>query len=234
MPHAQIGDVSLYYEAHGTGAPVVLIPGLGADTRLFFNITKQLAAQRQVVVLDPRGGGKSDKPAGPYSIEQMADDVARMLLAIGIHKADVLGYSMGGKIALQLAATRPELVDHLVLAATAARPLVTRRFTRRWLMFDVISRIPLLRMADSQPSHAFEAQRRASATFDGRVLLAKVTAPTLVVRARRDYIVAAADTAELCGIAGSTLAELRGGHLTLVVLHWKALAAAVASFLDTP
>jgi 3-oxoadipate enol-lactonase len=234
MPHAQIGDVSLYYEVHGTGAPVVLIPGLGADTRLFFNITKQLAAQRQVVVLDPRGGGKSDKPAGPYSIEQMADDVAGLLLSIGIHKADVLGYSMGGKIALQLAATRPERVDHLVLAATAARPLVTRRFTRRWLMFDVISRIPLLRIADSQPSHAFEAQRRASATFDGRALLAKVRAPTLVVRARRDYIVAAVDTAELCGIVGSTLVELRGGHLTLVMLHWKELAVAVASFLDTP
>ncbi len=233
MPHAQIGDVSLYYEVHGTGAPVVLIPGLGADIRLFSNITKQLATRRQVVVLDPRGGGKSDKPAGPYSIEQMADDVAGMLLAIGIHKADVLGYSMGGKIALQLAATRPELVDHLVLAATAARPLGTRRFTRRRLMFDVISRIPLFRIVDSQPSHAFEAQRRASATFDGRALLAKVRSPTLIVQARRDYMAAPADTAELCGIAGSTLVELKGGHLTLVMLHWKELAAAVASFLDT-
>ncbi len=69
---------------------------------------------------------------------------------------------MGGKIALQLAAGHPELVDHLVLAATAARPAVTRRFSRRWLMMDVVSRIPLLRKADGQPSYAFEAARAGS------------------------------------------------------------------------
>jgi pimeloyl-ACP methyl ester carboxylesterase len=75
---------------------------------------------------------------------------------------------MGGKIAFQLAAGHPELVDHLLLAATAARPAVTRRFSRRWFMMDLVSRIPMLRKADGQPSYALEAQRQATKSFDGR------------------------------------------------------------------
>ena len=118
---------------------------------------------------------------------------------------------MGGKIALQLAATHPELVDHFVLGATAARPTVTRRFSRRWFMMDLISRIPVLRKADGQPSYAFEAQRQASKSFDGRGLLTQVKATTLIIRARRDRIVPASDAAELQNIPGSSLVDLPEG-----------------------
>ena len=231
MPYAQVGDIKLYYEVHGDGPPIVLIPGLGADTRLFFNVVPLLATLHQVVVVDPRGGGKSDKPTGQYSIEQMANDVAGLFGTLGVASADVLGYSMGGKIALQLAAGHPELVNHLVLAATAPSPVVTRRFSRRWFMMDFVSRIPILRKADGQPSYAFEAQRQASKSFDGRALLSQVKASTLIIRARRDRIVPASDAAELQRIPGSSLVDLPGGHLTLVMVHGKVLAEAISSFL---
>jgi 3-oxoadipate enol-lactonase len=232
MPYAQVGDIKLYYEVHGDGPPVVLVPGLGSDTRLFFNVVPLLATLHQVIVLDPRGGGQSDKPSGGYSIEQMAEDVAGLFGTLGIARADVVGYSMGGKIALQLAASHPELVDHLVLGATAAGPAVTRRFSRRWLMMDVVSRIPMMRKADGQPSYAFEAQRQASKSFDGRGLLPQVKATTLIIRAGRDRIVPASDAAELQKIRGSSLVDLPGGHLTLVVVHGKVLAEAISSFLS--
>jgi 3-oxoadipate enol-lactonase len=217
---------------HGHGPPIILIPGLGADTRLFSDVVPPLATSYQVVVVDPRGGGQSDKPRGQYSIEQMADDVAGMFGILGVASADVVGYSMGGKIALQLAADHPELVDHLVLAATAPGPVVTRWFSRRWLMMDVVSRIPIVRKADGQPSYAFEAQRKASKSFDGRGLLSQVKASTLIVRARRDRIVPASDAAELQRIPGSSLVDLPGGHLTLVMVHGKVLAEAISSFLS--
>ena len=217
---------------HGDGPPIILIPGLGADTRLFSDVVPPLATSYQVVVVDPRGGGQSDKPRGQYSIEQMADDVAGMFGILGVASADVVGYSMGGKIALQLAADHPELVDHLVLAATAPGPVVTRWFSRRWLMMDVVSRIPIVRKADGQPSYAFEAQRKASKSFDGRGLLSQVKASTLIVRARRDRIVPASDAAELQRIPGSSLVDLPGGHLTLVMVHGKVLAEAISSFLS--
>ncbi|MGO9661005.1 MAG: alpha/beta fold hydrolase [Acidimicrobiales bacterium] len=232
MPHAQVGDIKLYYEVHGAGSPVVLVPGLGSNTRLFFNVVPLLATLHRVIVLDPRGGGQSGKPAGDYSIEQMAEDVVGLFGTLGIANADVVGYSMGGKIALQLAATHPELVDHLVLSATAARPAVTRRFSRRWFMMDLVSRIPVLRKADGQPSYAFEAQRQASKSFDGRGLLGQVKATTLIIRARRDRIVPASDAAELQNIPGSSLVDLPGGHLTLVMVHGKVLTETISSFLS--
>lgn len=234
MPYAQVGDITIFYEVNGEGSTVVLIPGLGADTRLFFNVVPTLALRHKVIVLDPRGSGKSDKPTGNYSIEQMADDVAQLFVALELAHADVVGYSMGGKIALQLAADHPELVDHLVLAATAARPPVTQRFSHRWFMMDVVPRIPMLRSADGQPAYAFEAQRLASRSFDGRQLLTQVKARTLIIRARRDRIVPAGDTAELDTISGSSRVDLPGGHLTLVTLHGKVLAEAISSFLSEP
>jgi 3-oxoadipate enol-lactonase len=232
VPYAQVDDIKLYYEVHGDGPSVLLIPGLGADTRLFVNVVPLLARSHQVVVLDPRGGGQSDKPAGQYTIEQMADDVAGLSGTLGVASADVVGYSMGGKIALQLAASRPELIDHLVLCATAPGPTVTRRFSRRWFMMDVASRIPMFRKADAQPSFAFEAQRQASRSFDGRGLLPQIKASTLIIRGRRDRIVPPGDADELARIPGSSLVDLPGGHLTLVMAHGKVLAEAISSFLS--
>jgi pimeloyl-ACP methyl ester carboxylesterase len=232
MPYAQVGDIKLYYEVHGDGPPILLIPGLGADTRLFISVVPLLATSHRVVVVDPRGGGQSDKPTGQYSIEQMADDVAGLLGTLGVASTRVMGYSMGGKIALQLAAGHPELVEHLILCATAARPPVTRRFSGRWFMMDVVSRIPIWRKADGQPSYAFEAQRQASRSFDGRALLPQVKANTLIIRARRDRIVPASDAGELLKISDSSLVDLPGGHLTLVMVHGKLLAEAISSFLS--
>ena len=161
MPYAQVGDIKLYYEVHGVGPPVVLVPGLGADTRLFVNVVPLLATRHQVVVLDPRGGGKSDKPTGRYRIEQMADDVAGLFRRLGIASGAVVGYSMGGKIALQLAAGHPELVDHLVLAATAPSPAVTRRFSWRRFMVDLVSRAPCCaRPMASRPMRSRPSGRR--------------------------------------------------------------------------
>jgi 3-oxoadipate enol-lactonase len=232
MPYAQVGDIKLYYEVQGDGPPIVLIPGLGADTRLFANVVPLLATTHQVVMLDPRGGGQSDKPKGQYSIEQMAEDVAGLFGTLGIASADVVGYSMGGKIALQLAAGHPELVDHLVLGATAPSPAATRRFSGPWFMMDLVSRIAWLRKFDDQPSYAFEAQRQASKSFDGRGLLSQVRARTLIIRARRDRVVPASGAAELQKIPGSSLVDLPGGHLTLVIMHGKVLAETISSFLS--
>jgi pimeloyl-ACP methyl ester carboxylesterase len=139
---------------------------------------------------------------------------------------------MGGKMLSSWRPAIPSLVDHLILAATAARPAVTRRFSRRWLMMDLVARIPLLPKADGQPSYAFEAQRQATKSLDGRGLLPHVKTSTLIIRARRDRMVPASDTAELLKIPGSSLVDLPGGHLTLVMVHGEVLAKTISSFLS--
>jgi pimeloyl-ACP methyl ester carboxylesterase len=100
-------------------------------------------------------------------------------------------------------------------------------------MMDVVSKIPLPKFVDDQPSYALKAQRRASESFDGRDLLPRVTARTLIVRARRDRVVSASDTVELGAIPGSKLIDLPGGHITMMSLHMSDFVDAVCSFLDS-
>jgi 3-oxoadipate enol-lactonase len=105
----------------GSGPPVVLLHGLGWDSSLWFPTLTQLAMQHRAIAADTRGHGESDKPEGPYSIAQFADDWAALLDHLRVRKATLVGLSQGGMVALALAISRPELVARLVLVATACR-----------------------------------------------------------------------------------------------------------------
>ena len=154
---AQINDIELYHEVNGEGPPLLLIPGLGADVRLFSGILSALAETRRVVTFDLRGGGRSAKPDIPYSIGGMADDAAQLLGSLGIEETTVVGYSMGGRIALSLALDHSDLVGRLVLAATSARTPPSKLFGWRWFVMDVLSRIPLPGSVDPQPRFCIRA-----------------------------------------------------------------------------
>src|SRR5262249_24056165 len=133
MPFARSGDVSLYYEVHGSAAapPLVLICGLALDISELGPIIEGLATGYRVLAFDNRGAGRSDKPDTPYPIEMMAADTAAVMREAGVARARVLGISMGGRIALALAAAEPDLVGGLVLVSTAAR--AARSWRRRLL-----------------------------------------------------------------------------------------------------
>src|SRR5579872_3550252 len=169
MARATVNGIELYYEERGTGPAVLLVPGLGADTRLFGGVIGPLAATCHAIVFDPRGAGRSTKPPGPYSVEQMAGDAAGLLDVLGVEHAVAAGYSMGGRIALSLALDHPTRVRRLVLAATSARTPPSRPLSRRWLALEVLSRLPT--PADRQPRWAWECQRRASAAYDATARL---------------------------------------------------------------
>jgi pimeloyl-ACP methyl ester carboxylesterase len=103
VPLLQVGDIELYYESHGTGDPLVLIGGLGLAVSETQPLIKALAAGYRVIAADNRGAGRSAKPPGPYTIEQMAADIVGLLARLGVPRAHVLGISMGGRIAMTLA-----------------------------------------------------------------------------------------------------------------------------------
>ena len=116
MATVRVNGIELYYELHGAGEPVVLIQGLGANITGWDLQLEPLSRQYQLIAFDNRGAGRSEKPEEPYSIHQMADDTAALMDELGIESAHVVGHSMGGMLAAELAALCPHRVRRLVLA----------------------------------------------------------------------------------------------------------------------
>lgn len=115
MPKQHINNIDLYYEISGQGQPVVFIHGLGSSTGDWELQTPFFSKQFQVITLDVRGHGQSQKPPGPYSIPLFASDVAAFIEALDIAPAHIVGISMGGMIAFQLAVDRPDLIRSMVI-----------------------------------------------------------------------------------------------------------------------
>jgi pimeloyl-ACP methyl ester carboxylesterase len=108
----------LYYETHGNGEPLLLIPGFGCTVEIYFAQTPELSRQFRVTVFDPRGAGRSDAPLDGYSMPVFADDCVAVMDAAGIASAHVLGTSFGGMVAQHLAIMHAPRVRRLVLGCT--------------------------------------------------------------------------------------------------------------------
>lgn len=119
MPRIKTATLEINYETIGHGEPLLLIMGFGMPGAAWLPVLPMLGPFRPIY-FDNRGTGYSDKPDGPYTIEQMADDAGNLMRALDIPRASVFGVSMGGMIAQELALRHPEQVKKLVLGCTMA------------------------------------------------------------------------------------------------------------------
>lgn len=126
MPTERISTgIDLYYEVHGEGEPLVLIPSTAYGANVWEpHQIPGLSKELQLIIFDPRGCGRSSAPEGVYTIEQMACDTAALLEHLGVPSAHVLGHSMGGRIALAMALNTPGKVKSLMLAASGSGPAI--------------------------------------------------------------------------------------------------------------
>jgi pimeloyl-ACP methyl ester carboxylesterase len=121
MPYAPVNDLNLYYAVHGEGPPLVLLHGAYMTADMMGPLADGLGRTRQVIVPEMQAHGRTADVDRPISYEGMADDTAALLRHLEFEQADVVGFSMGGGIALQLAIRHPQLVRRLVVASASYR-----------------------------------------------------------------------------------------------------------------
>ncbi len=214
MPFAVNQGVRIYWEEQGSGPPLLLVMGLSFTHEMWFRIVPGLAREHRVIMFDNRGVGRSDVPPGPYLIRQMAGDAIAVLDAANVPSAQVMGASMGGMIAQELAISFPKRVQSLLLGCTSHGGILAHwpRFTRLGgLPISVAGRsrqlslIPLLYAASTLHERILEdidVQCRCTCTrkgclnqFAGILLwssflrLPRITVPTLVAHGAEDCLI---------------------------------------------
>jgi pimeloyl-ACP methyl ester carboxylesterase len=115
--YAEVNGIKLYYEVHGSGAPLVLLHGGLGAIEMFGEVLTLLAQSWQVIAVDLQAHGRTADIDRPISLEAMADDVAALIQHLGLGKTDIMGYSMGGGTAMQVAIRHPEVVRKLVVVS---------------------------------------------------------------------------------------------------------------------
>ena len=120
MPRAAVNGINMYYQVHGTGDPMIMVQGFGGVLQGWFFQTRAFKKHFQVMIFDNRGLGKTDGRGSPFTIETMADDTVGLLDHLGIERAHVLGMSLGGIVAQEVAINHPERVNKLVLTCTTS------------------------------------------------------------------------------------------------------------------
>jgi len=152
--------IQIFHKQHGeTGDWLLLIAGLGGHSGSFAAQIPAFAEHFRVLRFDNRGAGRTDAPDETYSMRQMADDAAALLATLGIEKAHVLGVSMGGMIAQELAINHPDRVDKLVMACTRARPTGARRLAAE------VQRVTRLADLDAREREAYGMPWGMTASF---------------------------------------------------------------------
>ncbi len=123
MPHAKVNDISMYYRTVGEGAPLVMIMGFTGNSDWWpKQMIAELSQSFQLILLDNRGSGRSDIGKRLYTMRRFADDTIALMDALEIENAHILGVSMGGMIAQEVALNYPERVNQLVLGCTGCGP----------------------------------------------------------------------------------------------------------------
>jgi len=227
MPFHQVNGIQVYFEEHGKGEPLLLIQGLGYPSGMWFLQFPSLSRHFRTIVFDNRGVGKTDKPDEAYSVSLMASDAVGLLGALGIQKTHVVGVSLGGYIAQEMALEYPNLVDRLVLLSTSCGGpkyaqltvafwgevatlacLPPQEIIRRGMALsttgefyrtnpDLIDRSVSIRMEKLQPLHAFTRQSEAAMKFDSNQRAHLIRHPSLILAGDQDRVMPLVLTEEL-------------------------------------
>jgi pimeloyl-ACP methyl ester carboxylesterase len=262
MPRFALPEAELYFEETGAGPPLVLLHGLGGSGEDWAPLVPAFARRFRILVPDARGSGRTvDRahPRGPFTLAQLADDVVALLEHLGATPAHLVGWSMGGMVALQLAVQAPQLVRSLVVinsgpdwtpksslqrVALSLRGVVTALVGPRAMARVLAPRLfpgpaqaavraaYLERMGRNDP-RAYAALLAAIVGWSVADRLAALTMPTLVVSSERDYLGLATQEAWARQLPDARLVRVPDAGHALPLEAPGRLAAVLEAFLPT-
>jgi len=219
MPELDVNGIKMYCVIHGSGDPLILIMGLRRNVEWWYCQIPSLSKHFRVIAFDNRGAGRSDKPETDYSIRLFADDTAGLMEALNVENAHVLGISMGGYIAQELAINYPEKVRNLILGCTScggeravlmSQERIEKFTANKGLTPEEILRKDMdiyfsdkfvqdhpekirefieISLRYYQPAHAFERQFAACLKHDTAGRLSDISPPTWIVAGDDDVLV---------------------------------------------
>ena len=257
MARIRVRDIELYYEISGQGEALVFVHGLGSSSRDWEYQIEYFAADFKTLVFDLRGHGRSDKPAGPYSMKLLARDTAALIMELKLEPVHLVGVSLGGMLALQLALDEPELVKSLVLVnAVAEVPLKTlkERFEFKFRLMiasllgmrqlgkllakrlfpkpaqESLRELFINRWAENDPL-SYRAALQAVIGWSVTDRLHELDLPLLVVAAEFDYMPLAAKTAIVDRVKKAELLLVKDSRHGTPVDQPEVFNRAVSDFL---
>src|SRR6202048_2747994 len=260
MPFVENLGARIHWDEEGSGAPILLIMGLGWASYAWYRSRPVLSEKYRTIALDTRGVGKSDAPPGPYSIAQMAADAAAVLNAARINTAHIFGVSMGGMIAQEVALQYPNKVRSLILGCTAAggpqsvraeqdvlQVLMTRgqdpdQFAKaiRPFIYDQgtsperIEEDTVVRRKWYPSADAYFAQLQAIMAWEAYSRIGQISAPTLGIYGENDRLVPPENARLISArIPGAKLVILHKPSHIFVTDQPHAAHAAILEFLDS-
>ena len=255
--YAPVNGLEMYYEIHGTGRPLVLIHGGFGTVGMFGPLLPALAETRQVIAVELQGNGHTADIDRPFSFEQFADDIAALITHLGYEQADVLGYSMGGGVALQTGIRHPEVVGKLVIVSAtyasagwypevrAGMAAVNADAARTWVgspMHNAYAGVAP--QPDDWPNLADKTGQLVHQEYDWTAGVTALQVPTLIVIGDADSIFPA-HAVEMFGLLGggktdgamggrpqSQLAILPAATHFTIITRTDLLLPIIGSFLD--
>jgi len=261
MPRISIGDCHLHYERHGVGFPVIFVAGLAGHASFWREQIPAFSKKFDTIAFDQRGVGESDHSRIAYTMERMADDVVKLMDALEIEKAHLVGHSTGGAMAQILAVEHPKRLASMVLAGcwTKADAFSRRCYGLRknllknqgpeaYVESTTLFFYPPFWIAkNNEKARQLEAQALATLSapeiinsridailaFDRTADLGKIKTPTLVTCAQDDIITPAYFSEELARLIPGAEAKFfpQGGHNFIQVVG-RAFNNAVLPFLQ--
>ena len=253
--YAPVNGLKLYYEIHGAGKPLILLHGGFGVIGMFAPLLPELARTRRVIAVELQAHGHTADIDRPFSYEAMADDIAALIEHLGLERADVLGYSLGGGVAQQTVIRHPDKVRRLIIVSAPCRRTgwypevlagmgsIDAAAMSRTIMYDAYAQVAP--KPEGFTSLANKTRQLLATDYDWTAAFASIKSPVLIVAADADSI-SPAHIAEMFGLLGGGKGDSMSGrpHSQLAILpattHYDILTRAelllpiIAVFLDAP